>query len=118
MVYNFLAVQIIGQFDLMIYASVGDQTLKKLIGEEVGDKLLIVRHTTSKRCKKNVMTEICDEKGRLRLMRVFFKDRSCTNKLIFIFYKGYRLIYIQVYFYLIPIVLLLLSFFIPAKYGD
>lgn len=94
MVYNFLALQIIGQFDIMLYASVGDQTLKKLIGEEVREKLLIVRHTTSKRCKQDVHTEIYDENGFPRLMRVFFKQRSCTNKIIFVFYKLLRLVYI------------------------
>ena len=69
-VSNFVALTIVSEFDKMMYASSGQQALKKLLYEEVCDKIMVIQHTTSKRCKENLMTDVIDEDGMPRPMRI------------------------------------------------
>lgn len=49
-VYNFVSLAIIAEFDNYIYQSLKHEMLKKLMFEEVRNKIVLIRHTTSKRC--------------------------------------------------------------------
>lgn len=57
-VSNFVALSIVSEFDKMMYESSGPQTLKKLLYEEVCDKIMVIQHTTSKRCKETELSEV------------------------------------------------------------
>jgi len=50
---------------------------KKLIEKKISEKVLIVHHTTSKRCGDDELTDVKDENGDFRKLRVKFSDRIC-----------------------------------------
>jgi hypothetical protein len=60
-VFNFVALSILANFDKMLYEASGSNSLKRLFYEEIRDQLLIIEHTTSKRCKDDVMSGEYDE---------------------------------------------------------
>lgn len=49
-VYNFIALAVIAEFDDFVYQSLRSESMKKLIEADVTEKILVVRHTTSKKC--------------------------------------------------------------------
>ena len=50
-VYNFIALAIIAEFDDFVYSSLKNESMKKLVESEVTEKVLIIQHTTSKKCR-------------------------------------------------------------------
>jgi hypothetical protein len=117
LVGNFIALQVIGQFGTYFYASLASDPLVGLVTDEVTSNLLVVRHTTSKRCKPHEMTDVLDEKGEPRPMLVRFRDRQCSNKCGFVMYKLCRIFYITYYYYFMPLILLFLSLNLPVRWG-
>lgn len=71
-VYNFIALAIIAEFDDFVYASLRNETMKKLIEKEVTGKVLIIRHTTSKKCKDFEKSTVLDEQGELRPLKITY----------------------------------------------
>jgi hypothetical protein len=69
-VYNFIALAIIAEFDDFVYASLRNESMKKLIMKEVTDRLLVIRHTTSKKCKDYEVSDVRDELGELRPLKI------------------------------------------------
>ena len=76
-VLNFIAIAIIAEFDNYVYSSMRNEYCKKLIEKKISEKVLIVHHTTSKRCGDNELTDVKDENGDFRKLRVKFSDRIC-----------------------------------------
>ena len=70
---NFILLSILAEFDAMIYDSTGSQQLKKLYYEDVRERLLIVMHTSSSECDTDLLTDIKDEKGRFRPVKITLK---------------------------------------------
>jgi hypothetical protein len=99
-VYNFIALQVISQFDEFVYFSIRNESLKKLFYETVVEKVLVVKHTTSKRCKDEELSTVNDEFGKKRPLKVTFKSRTFANKLLYILYKLLRIYFVSfvVYF--------------------
>jgi len=50
-VYNFIALAIIAEFDDFVYAALRNEPMKILVKREVTENVLIIRHTTSKKCR-------------------------------------------------------------------
>ena len=59
-VYNFIALAIIDEFDDFVYQSLRSESMKKLIEAEVTEEVLIVRHTSSKKCKDDELSTVLD----------------------------------------------------------
>jgi hypothetical protein len=99
-VYNFIALSVIAQFDEFVYYSIRNESLKKLFYESVIEKVLVVKHTTSKRCKEEELSTVTDEHGKKRPLKVTFKSRKFANKLLYILYKVLRIYFVSfvVYF--------------------
>jgi hypothetical protein len=70
-VYNFIALAVIAEFNDFVYQSLRSESMKKLIETEVTEKILVIRHTTSKKCKEwelsTVMNEETEEYRPLRI---------------------------------------------------
>ena len=112
-VFNFIALAIIAEFDNYVYESLRNESMKKLLDNEVNDKILVIRHTTSKRCKDNELSTVADENGDLRPLKVVYKNRSCLSKTLYCIYKVYRLLYVSLYFYFFPFSVIILSQLLP-----
>lgn len=87
--------------------------MKKLIESEVTERVLVVKHTTSKKCKDGEFSTVEDENGEFRPLRVKFSDRTCGNRCCYIVYKIQRMFYVSVYFYFIPFTTIILTCIIP-----
>lgn len=49
-VYNFIALAVIAEFDDFVYSALRNEPMKILIKPDVTENVLIIRHTTSKKC--------------------------------------------------------------------
>lgn len=112
-VYNFIALAIIAEFDDFVYSSLRNESMKKLIEKEITEKVLVIRHTTSKKCKDDELSTVMGEDGEFRPLKVTFKSRDGCNKCMYIFYKIMRTFYVSVYFYFMPFTTIMLTCIIP-----
>lgn len=112
-VYNFIALAIIAEFDDFVYASLRNESMKKLIEKEVTERVLVIRHTSSKKCKDNELSTVKDENGDFRPLKVKYGDREGTNKCMYSTYKCMRTFYVSVYFYFMPFSTIVLTCLIP-----
>ncbi len=112
-VYNFIALAIIAEFDDFVYSSLRSESMKKLIEREVTEKILIVQHTSSKKCKAGEKSKILDEDGNYRPLKMTFRERDRCNKCLWVQYKCMRTFYVSVYFYFMPFATIVLTCLIP-----
>ncbi len=113
-VYNFIALAIIAEFNDFVYQSLRSESMKKLIEAEVTEKILVIRHTSSKKCKDWELSTVMDEEtDQYRPLRVRWSDRECCNKFLYVIYKMLRMFYTSLYFYFIPFSAIILTCIIP-----
>lgn len=112
-VFNFIAVAIIAEFDNFVYLSMKKETFKKIITDNFAEQAFPIQRTTSKKCKDYEMTKEKDEDGNLIPLRISFESRSKCNKLKFIIYKICRSFYVSVFFYFAPFSVIILSTILP-----
>ena len=87
--------------------------MKKLVEADITESVLIVLHTTSKKCKETEMTAIQDENGNYRPLKVTFGSRTCANKCLYCVYKVLKCFYTSLFFYFLPFSTIILTCFIP-----
>lgn len=130
----FLGYAIIADFDNHFYNALGDSPDKELITEDGYDELLFtIRKTSSRNANANVTENEFDcpaysylkepqfEDRKFRLDRggetqhiyIGFKDRSFSNKLLYIIYRVFRTIHVSFWFYFFPLLGVLGSFYVP-----
>ena len=80
LVYNFVVLGIIAEFDDLVYGSLRRESMKQLVDAAVTEKILIIRHTTSKKCKEHELSVVQTPDGELRLLKVQFSSLSRLNK--------------------------------------
>lgn len=83
LVYNFVVLGIIAEFDDFVYSSLRNESMKLLIEPELTEKVLIIKHTTSKKCLDNELSTELDEDGDNRPLKIRFGSRSCLNKVLY-----------------------------------
>jgi len=115
-VLNFIAIAIIAEFDNFVYSSMRNEYFKKLIENSIAEKVLIVHHTTSKRCGADDLSDVKDDNGDYRKLKISFLDRDCGSKIKFIIYKFCRCFFVNTYFYFLPFFVVILSCMIPTFY--
>lgn len=113
LVYNFVVLGIIAEFDDLVYCSLRKESMKQLVSAEVTEKLLVTRHTTSKKCQPHELSLVQAPDGELRPLRVQFLSRSGGNRGAYCVYKVLRVFYVSVYFYFMPFFCIVLSCLIP-----
>lgn len=77
-VYNFLSLSIIGDFDNYIFDAFTVPMSPLCEHRQNKEEILIVNHTTSIRCDEKELSSVPldDESGTFRPLRVTFKSRS------------------------------------------
>ena len=120
-VFNFIALAVISEFDNFVYASLRMEKLKDLTNQDNADKLLLVSYTTSSKAKTfkdgGEASDQVDENGEPICVKIsFWHDRSCMNKLLYLVYRLNRSFFVGVYFYFYPPLQLVLTFILPAVF--
>ena len=62
-VFNFIALAIIAEFDNYVYSSMKNESMKELIEKKFVKRVLVIKHTTSKKCKEDEFTDSKDQDG-------------------------------------------------------
>lgn len=115
-IFNFTAIAIVAEFDNFVFESLKNESFKELLDEKFTEKVLIIKHTTSKKCGQDELSSEKDEYDEFRPLRVNFKDRDLMNKIYFVVYKILKGFYVSFYFYFIPFTVILVSAIVPIKY--
>ena len=115
-VLNFIAIAIIAQFDEFIYAALRNEMCKLMVEAGIADEALKIHHTTSGKCGLNELSDVQDEHGNFRKLRIQFKDRGCANKMLWVIYKILRSFFVSMYFYFLPFFVVALTIVIPLQY--
>lgn len=116
LISNFVAIVIVAEFDSYVYASMKDEPFKKLIEEEFTSEVLKICHTTSKKCKDDVVSCVNDPNGSVRPLKINWSDRVFENKFQRFIYCLIRWFYVSIYFYFFPFIGVITSIFIPIYY--
>ena len=117
-VFNFIAVAIISDFDNFVFNSLRNEPLKQLVDEDTSERFMPVSFTSSPKArpfsKGGQPSDVMDENGEPIAMKIrFWGDRSCCNRLLFSIYKFFRIFFVAVYFYFFPPISLFLTFQLP-----
>lgn len=113
---NFIALGIIAESDNFIFNSLRGEFIKKFTDEKVSNKIIIIRHTTSTSCGSEELTDVKDEDGLFRPLTISFGSRSYPNKFLYIYYKVMRCVFVSLYFYFYPFIVIFASIIIPLAY--
>lgn len=114
-VFNFIALAIIAEFDNYVFGSMKNEGLRELISEEFTKKVLIIEHTTSKKCSAEEPSNVKDEEGNYRPLRVSFSSRTFLNMTMYCLYRFLRIFYVSIFFYFMPFSSIILSTLIPLN---
>jgi hypothetical protein len=114
-IFNFTAIAIIAEFDNFVFESMKNESFKELLEEKFVDKVFRVKHTTSKKCGKGELSDVKDENGGFRPLRINFAEREPLNKALFAVYKFMRVFYVSFYFYFIPFTVIMISAIVPIQ---
>jgi hypothetical protein len=116
-IQNFISLAILVEFDIYVYESIKNESFKELVEKEFVLKVCKIKHTTSKKCQPwELSDEFDEETGRLRPLKVRFAVRTLFNKLLYIFYKLLRMMYVSQVFYFLPFLTIIISTLIPIIY--
>ena len=112
-VFNFIALAIIAEFDNYVFASMKSESFKELTEKRFYKKVFVIHHTSSKKCKENELSDVKDENGDLRPLKVSISSRTFVNKLLYIVYKLLRTFYVSLFYYFMPFSAIILSTLFP-----
>ena len=115
---NFVALVIIAEFDNYVFASMQADSFMALLEEDFTSKIFVVRHTTSVKCQPSELTDVIDEEGNRRPLRVRWASRTCGNKCMYLIYKIQRLYFVSINFYFIPLWGMILACVIPVYFQN
>ena len=65
-IFNFTAIAIIAEFDNFVFESLKKESFKELLEAEFENKALMIKHTSSKKCKEGELSDVKDENGDYR----------------------------------------------------
>ena len=87
-----------------------------MVGRDFTKNVLVISHTTSKKCKDTEKSTVRDEYGALRPLKVCFFSRSVLNMIFYVLYKILRTFYVSLFFYFFPFVVVILSTLLPLMW--
>lgn len=120
-VFNFIAVAIISDFDNFVYNSLRNEPLKQLVNPDTAETFLKVSFTTSPQAKSfkygGAASDQVDANGDPMCQKIeFWRNRSCTNKLLRLIYKCERIFFVAFYFYFYPAIAVMCIFALPMVF--
>lgn len=91
-----------------------DEPMKLLLEEQFYSEYLVIRHTSSKKCQPEELSEsISEETLEPRPMKVTWRERGPLFNFLRFVYLVLRSYYVSVYFYFLPFLSIILSSVIP-----
>jgi hypothetical protein len=117
-VFNFIALAIIAEFDNYVFSSMKNESFKVLTEKEFCERVFIVAHTTSKKCCSEELSTEKDEDGNFRPLKINIMSRGWLNLILFSFYKILRTFYVSVFYYFLPFTSIIMSTAVPLLYRD
>ena len=111
LISNFVSIVILNEFDNFVYVGMKDESLKKLIIPDFTETVCRINHTTSKKCSKFDLSDVQDEDGNARPLKIQWGDRK--NKCCRCFYGFNRVFFVSVYFYFLPFMAMITQCVIP-----
>ena len=115
-IFNFTAIAIVAEFDNFVFESLKNESFKEMLESKFENKVLVIKHTSSRKCKMGELSDVKDENDEFRPMKVAFKDRETLNKISFGVYRLMRNFYVSVYFYFFPFTVVVISAIVPIYY--
>lgn len=115
-VFNFIALAIIVEFDNYVFASMKNESFQLLIEKDFTQKTCVIYHTTSKKCSPTEKAKVKDESGENRPLRVQFSDRTWINGILYVLYRVLRIFYVSTFYYFLPFSSIIMSTLIPLLY--
>lgn len=117
-VFNFIALAVISEFDNYVFESLRHQPLKELVNEENRNKFLKISFTTSGKAVRiqegGEASDQVDDFGETMGIKIgFWRDRSCCNKLLMLQYRIFKSFFAGFYFYFYPMFSVVLTFLLP-----
>ena len=131
-IMNFMALAIISEFDDFFYSALGNDPNKEVLTDPAYEDLFTIRRTTSRYCRNPITKHILEDdtyaksiavennefvSGEEKAIPVYiyvdFWQRTLTQKLMRIIYLICRSLYVSVWFYFLPFLTLLGSYFVP-----
>ena len=131
-IMNFMALAIISEFDDFFYGALGNDPNKEIITDPAYEALFTIRRTTSRFSRSTITKHILKDETYAKSIAakenenantqkeeiqvyiyVDFWQRTFTQKLIRIIYLICRSFYVSVWFYFMPFLTLLGSYFVP-----
>lgn len=112
-VFNFIALAIIAEFDNYVFESLQGESFRLLIEKKFTKRALEIEHTTSKKCKETELSEVKDELGEFRPLRIVFQKRSKSNKILYTVYKVLKTFYVSFFYYFMPFTAIIMSTLVP-----
>ena len=114
-IFNFIALAILCDFDGFVYESIKNESFKLLIEEEFVNYATQICHTTSRRCRDDELSTVkLPDSDEYRLLKIKFKDRGCDLKIMYVIYKIVKVQYSAVFFYFLPFTAVIISNVIPV----
>ncbi len=115
-VFNFIALAIIAEFDNYVFGSMKNESFKALCEKKFCEKAFVICHTTSKKCADTELSDQKDDNGDFRPLKVTLASRSLPNKILYCVYKLLRTFYVSVFYYFLPFSSFIMSTLIPFYY--
>lgn len=116
LVFNFIALAIVAEFDNYVFESLKNESIKVLVEKKFYKRVMVVNHTTSKKCRLEELSTVKDDEGDFRPLRVTFESRTILNMVLFSLYKFMRAFYVSLFYYFLPFSAILISTFLPIEY--
>lgn len=117
-IFNFISLVILAQFDDYVYTSMKNESFKKLLEEEFTKRTCVIAHTTSKKCRESEVIQVTDHPHSdfvmCRPLKVTFARRTQTNKALYVVYKAMRTFYVSVFYYFLPFLSIVMSCVLPV----
>lgn len=113
-VFNFIAVAIIAEFDNYVFDSLTAEPLKCIVEKRFTVPAFPIIHTSSKKCNPEEVGRIKDPQGKRYRLKISMNERSWTNITMFIVYKILRAFYVSMFYYFLPFTTIILSTLLPT----
>jgi hypothetical protein len=118
MIFNFIALTILAEFDNFVYKSMKNEQFKQLTSKRFLEYATKIQHTTSKKCSETELSIEIDENGNNRPLKVTFLSRTWFNKILFVLYKILRIFYVSIFYYFLPFSTIVISALVPIFYRN
>ena len=103
------------EFDNYVFESLKNESMKVLVEKKFYKKVIVIRHTTSKKCREEELSTVKDENGDFRPLRITFQSRNLLNKLLFSLLKFMRAFYVSLFYYFLPFSAIIISTILPLE---